>query len=202
MEPVVDGHGHGTLNYVISTAVPPVASKKEPKRRVKGLLLTDTLGKGTFGYVKLGLKESTGQQFALKFLMKNNKRFKIDQIRTEIECMKRIKHKHVVHLLHADYDCKYPNQQGGVDDTVLMVLEYAPGGDLYDILFYSGKLDERVTKTYFLQLAQGVEALHKVGVTHRDLKRTTSFWITNSVSRLLTLGYHTFSRARTSKPTE
>jgi serine/threonine protein kinase len=153
-----------------ATHVAPVASKKEPKRYVKGLILTDTLGKGTFGYVKLGLKEETGQQFALKFLMKNNKRFKIDQIRTEIECMKRIKHKHVVQLLHADYDCKYPNQQNGIDDTVLMVLEYAPGGDLYDILFYSGKLDERVTKTYFLQLAQGVEALHKVGVTHRDLK--------------------------------
>jgi len=140
------------------------------KRHVKGLLLTDTLGKGTFGYVKLGLKEETGQQFALKFLIKNSKRFKLDQVKTEIDCMKRIKHPNVVNLLHADYNCKYPNQDGGIDDTVLMVLEYAPGGDLYDILFYSGKLDEQTTKTYFLQLAKGVEALHKVGVTHRDLK--------------------------------
>jgi serine/threonine protein kinase len=119
------------------------SNKNSEKRYVKGLLLADTLGKGTFGYVKLGVKESTGQQFALKFLMKNNRRFKMASVKTEIDCMKKINHPNVIRLLHADYNCKYPNQAGKLDDTVLMVMEYAPGGDLYDILFYSGKLNER-----------------------------------------------------------
>jgi len=139
-------------------------------RTVKGLILGETLGKGTFGYVKLGIKKSTKQRFALKFLLKKNSRFNEESIRTEIECMKRVKHKNVIRLLAHDYNCKYPGKDGKFEDTVLMVLEYAPGGDLYDILFYSGKLNEQITKTYFLQLADALSAMHKAGVTHRDLK--------------------------------
>lgn len=142
----------------------------ERTRTVKGLVLGETLGKGTFGYVKLGIKKSTKQQFALKFLLKKNSRFNEDAVRTEIECMKRVKHKNVIRLLAHDYNCKYPGKDGKIEDTVLMVLEYAPGGDLYDILFYSGKLNEQITKTYFLQLAEALKACHAAGVTHRDLK--------------------------------
>lgn len=148
----------------------PAREQKADGRRVKGLLLTDTLGKGTFGYVKLGVKESTGQQFALKFLIKANRRFKDEAVKLEIECMKRVRHKNVVKLLGYDWSCMYPNQEGGIDETVLMVLEYAPGGDLYDILFYSGKLDEQLTRTYFLQMLAGLKAIHEAGITHRDLK--------------------------------
>lgn len=144
--------------------------EREGNRYVKGLLLGETLGKGTFGYVKLGINEKDGTQYALKFLLRNARRFKEDTVKLEIDCMKRIKHKNVVNLLHSDYHCPYPNQEGKIDDTVLMVLEYAPGGDLYDILFYSGKLDEKLARTYYIQLLEGLDAIHKAGITHRDLK--------------------------------
>jgi len=136
---------------------------------VKGLVLSETLGKGTFGYVKLGT-DPNGKQYALKFLLRDARRFKEDAVKKEIDCMKRIKHPNVVNLLYEDYNCDYPNQEGGVDKTVLMVLEYAPGGDLYDILFYAGKLSEKLARTYFIQLMHGLDAIHKAGVTHRDLK--------------------------------
>lgn len=145
-------------------------SMTSEQRVVKGLILGETLGKGTFGYVKLGIKKSTKQRFALKFLLKKNARYNEQAIRTEIECMKRVKHKNVIRLLAHDYNCKYPGKDGKFEETVLMVLEYAPGGDLYDILFYSGKLDEQVTKTYFLQLMDALKAMHNAGVCHRDLK--------------------------------
>jgi len=139
-------------------------------RYVKGLLLGETLGKGTFGYVKLGINEADNTQYALKFLLRNARRFKESTVKLEIDCMRKIKHKNVVNLLYHDYHCKYPNQEGKIDDTVLMVLEYAAGGDLYDILFYSGKLDEKLARTYYIQLLAGLDAIHKAGITHRDLK--------------------------------
>jgi len=144
--------------------------EKNGNRYVKGLLLGETLGKGTFGYVKLGINEKDGTQFALKFLLRSARRFKEKTVKLEIDCMKKIKHKNVVNLLHSDYHCPYPNQEGKIDDTVLMVLEYAPGGDLYDILFYSGKLSEKLARTYQIQLLDGLAAIHKAGITHRDLK--------------------------------
>lgn len=144
--------------------------ERDGNRYVKGLLLGETLGKGTFGYVKLGINEKDGTQYALKFLLRSARRFKEETVKLEIDCMKRIKHKNVVNLLHSDYHCPYPNQEGKIDDTVLMVLEYAPGGDLYDILFYSGKLDEKLARTYYIQLLEGLDAIHQAGITHRDLK--------------------------------
>ena len=38
----------------------------------------------------------------------------------------------------------YPGRDGNVEDAVLMMLEYCPGGDLYEIVYYTGKLEEKV----------------------------------------------------------
>jgi len=140
------------------------------ERVVKGLVLGETLGKGTFGYVKLGIKQETGHKFALKFLRRDAPSFREDIVKKEIECMKKIRHKNVVGLLASTMKCKYPREDGGFDPTVLMVLEYANGGDLYDVIFYAGAMDEALGRTYFSQLLHGLDAIHKAGITHRDLK--------------------------------
>ena len=55
-------------------------------------------------------------------------------------------------------------------DTILLVLEYAPGGELFDILYYTSALKEVVARTYFKQIINGLEACHNANVVHRDLK--------------------------------
>merc|ERR1712187_862723 len=55
-------------------------------------------------------------------------------------------------------------------DTILLVLEYAPGGELFDILYYTSALAENVARTYFKQIINGLEACHNANVVHRDLK--------------------------------
>merc|ERR1719203_488000 len=55
-------------------------------------------------------------------------------------------------------------------DTILLVLEYAPGGELFDILYYTSALKEIVARTYFHQIINGLEACHNANVVHRDLK--------------------------------
>jgi len=142
----------------------------EGKRVVKGLVIGKTLGKGTFGFVKLGTKEETGHQFALKFLYTKNKNYNEESVKKEIECMKKVRHPNVVALLASTMKCKYPNTEGGFDQTCLMVMEYANGGDLYDIIYYAGAMDEQLGRTYFKQLLDGVGAIHAEGITHRDLK--------------------------------
>jgi len=140
------------------------------ERMVKGLVLGQTLGKGTFGYVKLGTKKETGHQFALKFLKRDVRNFNEKAVRQEIECMKKIRHKNVVALLASTMKCKYPLADGGTENTVLMVMEFANGGDLYDVIYYAGAMDEKMGRTYFKQLLDGCAAIHAAGITHRDLK--------------------------------
>ena len=54
--------------------------------------------------------------------------------------------------------------------TILLVLEYAPGGELFDILYYTSALKEAVARTYFKQIISGLEACHSANVVYRDLK--------------------------------
>jgi len=140
------------------------------ERMVKGLVLGPVLGKGTFGVVRLGTKKETGHQFALKFLKRDSKNFREDEVKKEIDCMKKIRHPHVVALLASTMKCKYPLGDGKFELNVLMVMEYANGGDLYDVIYYAGAFDEELGRTYFLQLLNGLQAIHDAGITHRDLK--------------------------------
>ena len=51
-----------------------------------------------------------------------------------------------------------------------IVLEYAEGGELFDFIADTGKLDEKMTRYYFKQLLDGLEFVHNRGFCHRDLK--------------------------------
>jgi len=146
------------------------AASPREERMVKGLVLGPILGKGTFGVVRLGTKKETGHQFALKFLKRDTKNFREDEVKKEIDCMKKIRHKNVVALLASTMKCKYPKDNGKFELNVLMVMEYANGGDLYDVIYYAGAFDETLGRTYFKQLLDGLQAIHNAGITHRDLK--------------------------------
>jgi len=54
--------------------------------------------------------------------------------------------------------------------VILIVLELATGGELFEFLSYTGFFDESIARTYFQQLMAGVEFCHSKGVVHRDLK--------------------------------
>lgn len=51
-----------------------------------------------------------------------------------------------------------------------IVLELAPGGELFDFIASSGPLADPLVKYYFRQILQGVFYLHSQGIAHRDLK--------------------------------
>jgi len=140
------------------------------QRTVKGMIIGETLGKGTFGYVKLGTHRASGQKFAMKFLKRNTPKFDEAVVQKEIDCMKKVRHENVVWLVGSRLSVKYPKPDGSFEPTVLMVMEFCDAGDLYDVIYYAGALDERLGRTYFRQIVAGLQAIHNAGITHRDLK--------------------------------
>jgi len=69
-----------------------------------------------------------------------------------------------------DWECVYTKKNGKKQNVILIVLELATGGELFEFLSYTGFFDESIARTYFQQLMSGVEFCHSKGVVHRDLK--------------------------------
>merc|ERR1712154_494712 len=89
---------------------------------------------------------------------------------TEIESLKQIRHPNVMKLYAYNLKARYPTKNGEKIDTVLLVLEFAPGGEIFDILYYTSALEPTLARTYFRQSIFGLEACHNAGVAHRDIK--------------------------------
>ena len=60
--------------------------------------------------------------------------------------------------------------------------EYVPGGDFRTLLNNSGVLKEEHARFYISEMFCSVDALHKLGYIHRDLKpevRETPYWLSD-----------------------
>ena len=53
---------------------------------------------------------------------------------------------------------------------IYMVMEFVPGGELFDFIVSNGRLSEPRARVMFQQLISGVEYCHQHAVVHRDLK--------------------------------
>lgn len=50
------------------------------------------------------------------------------------------------------------------------MLELASGGELFDFVASTGPFSDQIARYYFKQLINGLESVHRKGMTHRDLK--------------------------------
>ncbi|KAJ8250003.1 hypothetical protein COCON_G00232190 [Conger conger] len=81
-------------------------------------------------------------------------------IRREIEIMSSLRHPHIISIYEV-----FENR-----DKIVIVMEYASKGELYDFISDRHRLSERETRRFFRQIVSAVHYCHKNGVVHRDLK--------------------------------
>jgi len=149
------------------------APKQKKMRTIGRWYIGETLGKGGYSWVKKGFDKKTGKCVALKFMAKADESWASEQSKqvvTEIESLKQIRHPNVMKLYAYNLNARYPTKKNDKIDTVLLVLEFAPGGEIFDILYYTSALESILARTYFRQSIFGLEACHNAGVAHRDIK--------------------------------
>lgn len=139
--------------------------------------LYKTIGKGNFALVKLAKHcltktkvSSTCSSFLIdsfaKVAIKIIDKRQLDcenmrKIWREIEIMKKIeKHQHLIRLYQVMETKRY----------LMLCLEYADGGEIFDYLVTNGKMSEKKAKKYFKQILNAIDYLHKNNIVHRDLK--------------------------------
>jgi protein-serine/threonine kinase len=132
------------------------------KERPENFSTLKIIGKGAFGEVKLVQRKNDGKIYALKSLVKQEM-FKKDQlahVRSERDILAESDSPWVVKL-HTTFQ----------DNTFLyMLMEFLPGGDLMTMLIKYEIFTEDITRFYMAEIVLAIEAVHKLGFIHRDIK--------------------------------
>ena len=120
------------------------------------------LGKGAFGNVYLGIHKLTGRSVAIKTIDKEVLKddYSRQKVLREIYISKKIKHVNVIRLLEVFETAT----------QVMIVMEYAGGGDLLQYVKSKKRLSEAEARPLFKQIVYGLAHIHARNVLHRDIK--------------------------------
>ncbi|CDO76220.1 hypothetical protein BN946_scf184894.g9 [Trametes cinnabarina] len=132
------------------------------------------LGKGSFATVMKALNKADGKWYAVKMIQGNKLRKglshasangaqtndKSNNFAREINILERLKHPNICQLKEVFFEA----------DSINLVLEWVPGGDLLDYIIKRDGLREPEAQHITYQICDALAYVHSQGIAHRDLK--------------------------------
>lgn len=141
---------------------------------INDYLFTDFIDSGGFGAVYKAEKDGT--PYAIKIFREDyvlkefRQKGENNRIKREIDILKAVNHPYLV---------KYVDDFSQISQSIpsiFLVMEYAPGRTLREILDSQGSYDEQEALNLFSKILQGIQHLHNIkgdeedkGIVHRDL---------------------------------
>ncbi|SCV02687.1 LAME_0H04170g1_1 [Lachancea meyersii CBS 8951] len=141
-------------------------SQKSPLPRIKHLQLGDTVGQGSFAFVKRAcLETDPNTVVAVKFVhLPTCAKHGLSEEDVTQEVILQSKcsgHPNVLKVI----DCNLSR------DFLWIIMEMASGGDLFDKIEPDVGVDAEVARFYYKQLINALDYLHRdCGIAHRDVK--------------------------------
>ena len=138
-------------------------SKLPPRQwSLKDFEIGKPLGRGKFGDVYLAREKKTKYIVAIKAIKKKQllKAGVEHQLRREIEIQSHLRQRNVLRMFGYFWDEK----------RIYIILEFAPGGEVYKVLTTKGHFSEQTTARYICDLSYALAYCHSKHVIHRDIK--------------------------------
>ncbi len=149
------GSGGSSLTHLELTV--PTALHDHPRYRIE-----ECLGKGGMGVVYRAEHRLMHRQVALKVIHPRlvDRPQAVARFRQEVQAAARLNDEHVVHAYDAEH----------VDDTHFLVMEFVDGESVDRLIAEQGRLAIATACDYARQAALGLQAAHRQGMAHRDIK--------------------------------
>ena len=134
----------------------------ETEKYIGDYMIKETIGKGTFSKVKLGIHKTTKQKVAIKILDKSliSNTDELERISREMEILTTLDHPNIIKIFQIIENEK----------SYSIIMEYCINGELFNYIVKKEKLSEEESSFFYYQLINGLEYIHSKGITHRDLK--------------------------------
>jgi serine/threonine protein kinase len=138
------------------------------------------LGEGISSYVVRGRDTSTSKPVAVKIINKKYYETNPSSL-SEFEMMRDLDHINIIKLYMVVE----------LDGLIYAFLESGSRGELFDYVERKGRLTEYEARHLFIQIAHGVEHMHKHFICHRDLKLENIILDVNGVPKIIDFGFAT-----------
>eukprot|EP01087_Luapelamoeba_hula_P018259 TRINITY_DN5867_c0_g1_i1.p1 TRINITY_DN5867_c0_g1~~TRINITY_DN5867_c0_g1_i1.p1 ORF type:complete len:453 (-),score=102.36 TRINITY_DN5867_c0_g1_i1:116-1474(-) len=139
------------------------------------------IGRGGFGEVRLVKMHGTRNYYAMKILKKADmiKKGEIANVRAERDALADNScNRWVVALYHSFQDKEH----------LYLIMEYAPGGDMMNMLMKLDIFTEEQTRFYIAETILAIDSMHQLGYIHRDIKPDNLLLDINGHLKLSDLG--------------
>lgn len=149
--------------------------------RIGPFVLQRSLGRGVSCFVWRAWDESMGVPVAVKIVNWANVRDRdaaLKQMRTEAAALSRVRHPRIVRFVDFGFDARWP----------YLVLEFVEGRPLGQILRAGGALPVNWSLHIFNQILDGLAAVWKAGIVHRDVKPDNILVSSTGIAKLIDFG--------------
>jgi serine/threonine protein kinase len=150
-----------------------------------------TLGKGTFGKVKLGVHMMNKNKVAVKILEKSRMKEKDDfeRVLREMEIIKHFNNENVIGVYEILED----------EQMYYIIMEFCPEGELFNYIVKKKRLTEEEAAFFFYQIINGLESIHSNKIVHRDLKPENLLLTKDKKLKIIDFGLSNFFEGDRSK---
>lgn len=166
-----DGHFKKLINKI--------SGQPESYSRKSKYTFGKTLGAGSFGIVRYARDNETGEDVAVKIILKKALKSKEHEqfIVDELSLLQELKHPHIVGFRDW-FESK---------DKFYLVTQLATGGELFDRIVQQGRFTEHDASIVVTQMLEAIKYLHDRNIVHRDIKPENVLYLTEKPDSAIVL---------------
>lgn len=136
--------------------------------RLGNWILREEIGSGNTSKVFMGVDSVTNEQVAVKVFFETS--LALAAMENEVAILQALRHENIINLIESFESIELINSKGDTSTVSALIMEFAESGSFFELVQNRRYFSEKIVRSYFFQLLDALEHLHKNQIAHRDIK--------------------------------